>query len=58
MLLAAILHKVTGKEVSKLAQDDLFRPLGIKNAEWDKKALVRRRCACAHETSRSSGNSF
>jgi CubicO group peptidase (beta-lactamase class C family) len=37
MILAAVLHKVTGKEVSDLARDELFQPLGIDNAEWTRK---------------------
>ena len=37
MLLAAVLHKVTGKSLPDLARDDLFRPLGIEASEWTRK---------------------
>ena len=37
MLLAAVLHKVTGKPLPDLARDELFRPLGIDESEWTRK---------------------
>jgi CubicO group peptidase (beta-lactamase class C family) len=34
MLLAAVLHRVTGKRLIDFAKEALFDPLGIKDFEW------------------------
>ena len=33
-IIAALLHKLTGKRLDVLAQEDLFTPLGITDVEW------------------------
>jgi CubicO group peptidase (beta-lactamase class C family) len=33
-LIGAVLHKATGKQIDQLEQQNLFDPLGIKQAEW------------------------
>lgn len=33
-LIACVLHQATGKTIDQLAEENLFKPLGITNAEW------------------------
>ncbi|NTJ67868.1 serine hydrolase [Agrobacterium rhizogenes] len=33
-LIACVLHQATGKTIDQLAEENLFKPLGISNAEW------------------------
>jgi CubicO group peptidase (beta-lactamase class C family) len=33
-LIACVLHQATGKTIDELAEENLFKPLGISNVEW------------------------
>jgi CubicO group peptidase (beta-lactamase class C family) len=59
-LLAAVLHKGSGKRLDALAQEVLFDSLGIREAEWGRYAMATRladgACECARATSPRSAS--